>query len=80
LAPTVGTLGVGIMNSTTFLLLSKSNSKINGNWITFEAVDFQPHKPNLAPVFASLDQEMDLTIESSTFALGLWAQFAFQIR
>jgi hypothetical protein len=50
------------MDSTVFLLLSKSNSKIDGNRITFGAVDFQPHKPTLAPVFASLDQEQWRTL------------------
>jgi hypothetical protein len=58
------------MNSTAFLHFSKSNSKIDGNHITFEAVDFQPHPPTLAPVFASLDQEMDLTIGSFNFRVG----------
>jgi hypothetical protein len=43
------------MNSTAFLLLSKSNSKIDGNQITFGAIDFQPHPPTIAPVFANLD-------------------------
>jgi hypothetical protein len=31
LAPTVGTLGVGIINSTAFLLLANSSAGINGN-------------------------------------------------
>jgi hypothetical protein len=57
------------MDSTTFLLSSKSNSKIDGNQITFGTIDFQPHAPTLAPVFARLDHEMDLTIGS--FA-GAW--------
>jgi hypothetical protein len=52
------------------LLLSKSNSKIDGNQITFGAVNFQPHKPTLAPTFASIDQEMDLTIGSFNFRVG----------
>jgi hypothetical protein len=58
------------MNSTAFSLLSKSNSKIGGNQITFGATDFQPHPPILDPVFASLDQEMDLTIGSFNFRIG----------
>jgi hypothetical protein len=66
----VGTLGIGIMNSTAFLLSSKSNSKIDGNQITFGAVDFLPHPQTLAPVFANLDQEMDLTIRSFNFRVG----------
>jgi hypothetical protein len=37
----MGTLGVGIMNLTVFSPSSKSNSKIDGNQIAFEAKDFQ---------------------------------------
>jgi hypothetical protein len=58
------------MDSTTFFLLSKSNSKIDGSKITFGTVDFQSHPPTLAEVFASLDQEMDLTIGSLNFRVG----------
>jgi hypothetical protein len=63
------TLGVGVMDSTAFSLSSKSNSKIDGNQITFGTVDFQPHPPTLAPVFAILDQEMNLTIGSFDFRI-----------
>jgi hypothetical protein len=49
---------------------SKNNSKIDGNQVTFGAVDFQPHPPTLAPVFANLDQEMDLMIGSFSFRVG----------
>jgi hypothetical protein len=58
------------MISIAFLLLSKSNSKTGENQITFRIVDFQPHKPTLAPAFTSLDQEMDLTIGSFNFCVG----------
>jgi hypothetical protein len=58
------------MNSTTFSLSTNSNSKIDGNQVTFGAKDFQPHQPTLTPVFTSLDQEMDLTIRSLNFRLG----------
>jgi hypothetical protein len=58
------------MISTDFLLLSNSNSKIDGNQITFGAIDFQPHPPTLAPVFANLNQEMDLMIGSFNFRVG----------
>jgi hypothetical protein len=44
--------------------------KIDGNQITFGVVDFQPHPPTLAPVFTSLDQEMDLMIGSFNFCVG----------
>jgi hypothetical protein len=48
----------------------KSSSKIDGNQIIFGAIDFQPHPPTIAPVFANMDQEMDLTIGSFTFHIG----------
>jgi hypothetical protein len=67
---TVGTLGVGIMNSMAFLLLANSNSKVDGNQISFGIIDFQLHPPTLTPVFASLDQEMDMTIGSLNFRVG----------
>jgi hypothetical protein len=70
LAPTVGTLGVEIMNSTAFLLLANSNSKFNENQISFGTVDFELHLPTLTPVFISLDREMDLTIGSLNFCVG----------
>jgi hypothetical protein len=57
------------MNSTAFSPSSKSNSKIDGNQINFGAKDFQPHPPTLAPVFASLDQEIDPTIRSFNFCV-----------
>jgi hypothetical protein len=62
----MGTLGIRIMNSTAFLIFSK----IDVNHVTFGAIDFQPHPPTLAPVFASLNQEMDLTIGSFNFHFG----------
>jgi hypothetical protein len=66
----MGTLGVEIMNSTAFSLLANSNSKVDENQISFGTVDFQPHPPTLTPIFASLDQEMDLTIGSLNFRVG----------
>jgi hypothetical protein len=63
----MGTLGIGIMNLMVFSLLANSNSKVDGNQISFGTVDFQPHPPTLTPIFASLDQEMDLTIGSLNF-------------
>jgi hypothetical protein len=53
-----------------FSLSVNSNSKVNGNQISFGTIDFQPHQPTLTPVFASLDQEMDLTIGSLNFHIG----------
>jgi hypothetical protein len=66
----MGTLGVGIMDLTPFLLLANSNSKVNRNQISLGTIDFQPHPPNLTPVFASLDQEMNLKIRSLNFHVG----------
>jgi hypothetical protein len=66
----MGTLGVGIMNSTAFSLSANSNSKVIENQISFGTVDFQPHPPTLTLVFASLDQEMDLSIGNLNFRVG----------
>jgi hypothetical protein len=66
----VGTLGVGIMNSTVFSLLANNNLKFDGNQISFGTIDFQPYPSILTPVFASLDQDMDLTIRSLNFRVG----------
>jgi hypothetical protein len=66
----VGILGFRIMNSTAFSLSTNSNSKIDRNLVTSEAVDFQPHPPTLTLDFASLDQEMNFTIGSLNFHVG----------
>jgi hypothetical protein len=66
----VGTLGVGTMNSTAFSFSYNSHLKVDRNQITFGAINFQPHPPTLTPVFTSLDQEMDLMIESLIFHVG----------
>jgi hypothetical protein len=58
------------MNSTAFSLLAKSNSKVDENQISLGTVDFQPYPPTLTPVFASFDQEMDLTMGSLNFRVG----------
>jgi hypothetical protein len=63
----MGTLGIGIMNSTAFSLLANSTPEVNRNQISFGTIDFQPHPPNFTPVFESLDQEMDLMIGSLNF-------------
>jgi hypothetical protein len=70
LAPTVGTLGVGIMNSTTFSHLANNNPEVNEIQIPFGTVDFQPHQSSFTQVFESMDQDMDLTIESLNFHVG----------
>jgi hypothetical protein len=67
LAPTVGTLGVGIMNSTAFSLLANSNQEVDEIQIPVGTVDFQPHQSSLTQVFDSMDQDMNLTIESLNF-------------
>jgi hypothetical protein len=58
------------MDSMNFSPSSWSNSTINKNQIIFGAVNFQPHPPTLAPVFASLNHEMDLMIGSFNFRVG----------
>jgi hypothetical protein len=52
------------------LLPANNNLKVDGNQISFGTIDFQPHLPTLTPVFASLDQEMDLTIGSLNFCVS----------
>jgi hypothetical protein len=58
------------MNSTAFLLLANSSSEVDKNQISFGTVDFQPHPSNFTPIFKSMDQDMDLTIESLNFHVG----------
>jgi hypothetical protein len=70
LAPTVGTLGVGIMNSTAFSLLANSNPKVDEIQIPFRTINFQPHQSNFTQVFESMDEDMDLTIGSLNFCIG----------
>jgi hypothetical protein len=71
LAPIVGTLGIGIMNLTAFLLSANNNSQVDKIQIPFGTVDFQPHQSSLTQVFESMDQHMDLTIGSLNFRVGL---------
>jgi hypothetical protein len=66
----MGTLGIGIMNSTAFLLLANSSTEVDENQISFGTVDFQTHPSNSTPIFESMDQDMDLTIESLNFWVG----------
>jgi hypothetical protein len=54
-----------------FSLLANSNSKVDGNQISFGTVDFQPYPPAFTPVFAILDQKMDLTFRSLNFRVGV---------
>jgi hypothetical protein len=70
LAPTVGILGVGIMNSTAFSLLANNGSQVDEIQIPFGTVDFQPHQSSFTQVFKSMDQDMDLTIGSLNFCVG----------
>jgi hypothetical protein len=66
----MGTLGVGIINSTAFLLLANSSPEVDENQISFRIVNFQPHPTNLTPIFESMDQDMDLTIGSLNIRVG----------
>jgi hypothetical protein len=70
LAPTLGILGVGIMNSMDFLLLANSNPEVDKIQIPFRTVDFQPYQSSFMQVFKSMDQDMDLTIGSLNFHVG----------
>jgi hypothetical protein len=66
----VGTLDVGIMDSTAFLLLSTKNSKIGENQIAFGTINFHPQQPNQALVFTNLEEGTNLTIGSFNFHVG----------
>jgi hypothetical protein len=66
----MGTLGVGIMNSTAFSLLTNNNLEVDEIQIPFGTVDFQPHQSSFTQVFESMDQDMDLTIGSLNFRIG----------
>jgi hypothetical protein len=57
------------MNSMAFLLLANSNPKVDEIQIPFGTVDFQPHQSSFSQVFESMDQDMDLTIESLNFCI-----------
>jgi hypothetical protein len=70
LAPTVGTLGVRIMNSTAFSPSANNNTEVDEIQIPFGTVDFQPHQSNFTQVFESMDEDMDLTIGSLNFRVG----------
>jgi hypothetical protein len=70
LAPTVGGLGVGIMNSTGFPLVNDNNPEVDEIQIPFRTVDFQPHQSSFTQVFGGMDQDMDLTIGSLNFCVG----------
>jgi hypothetical protein len=66
----MGTLGVGIMDSTAFSLLANSNPEVDEIQIPFGTVDFQPHQSSFTQVFERMDQDMDLTIGSLNFRVG----------
>jgi hypothetical protein len=59
------------MNSTAFSLLANSNPEVDEIHIPFGTVDFQPHQSSFTQVFESMDQDMDLTIGSLNFHVGL---------
>jgi hypothetical protein len=58
------------MNSTAFPLVANNNPEVGKIQIPFETVDFQPHQSSFTQVFKSMDQDMDLTIESLNFCVG----------
>jgi hypothetical protein len=67
---TVGTLGVGIMNSTAFSPLANRNPEVHEIQILFGTINFQPHQSNFTQVFESMDEDMGLTIRSLNFHVG----------
>jgi hypothetical protein len=58
------------MDSTAFSFLANSSPEVDKNQISFGTIDFQPHQPNFTLMFESMDQDMDLTIESLNFRFG----------
>jgi hypothetical protein len=58
------------MNSMAFSLLANSSPEVNEIQIPFGTVDFQPHQSSFTQVFESMDQDMDLTIETLNFRVG----------
>jgi hypothetical protein len=70
LAPIVGNLGIEIMNSMAFSILANSSPEIDEIQIPFGTINFQPHQSSFTQVFESMDQDMDLTIESLNFCVG----------
>jgi hypothetical protein len=66
----MGSLGVGIMNSTAFPLVANNNPEVDEIQIPFRTVDFQPHQSSFMQVFESMDQDMDLMIGSLHFRVG----------
>jgi hypothetical protein len=63
----MGTLGVGIMNSTAFSLLANSNPQVDEIQIPSGTINFQPHQSSFTQVFENMDQDMDLTIRNLNF-------------
>jgi hypothetical protein len=58
------------MNLMAFSLLANSNPEVHEIQIPLGTVDFQPHQSSFTQVFESMDQDMDLTIESLNFRGG----------
>jgi hypothetical protein len=58
------------MNSTAFPLVANNNLEVDEIQIPFGTVNFQPHQSSFTQVFKSMDQDMDLTIESLNFRVG----------
>jgi hypothetical protein len=58
------------MNSMAFSPLANSNPEVDKIQIPFGIIDFQPRQSNFTQVFESMDQDMDLTIESLNFRIG----------
>jgi hypothetical protein len=65
----MGTLGVGIINSTVFLPLANRDLEVDEIQIPFGTIDFQPHQSNFTQAFESMDEDMDLTIRSLNFCV-----------
>jgi hypothetical protein len=60
------------MNLMAFSPLANRNLEVNKIQIPFGTIDFQLHPSNFTQVFESLDEDMDLMIESLNFCIVSW--------
>jgi hypothetical protein len=66
----MGTLDIGNHEFDGFFAFSQQHPKSQRKPYILGTIDFQPHPPTLTPIFANLDQEMDLTFGSLNFHVG----------
>jgi hypothetical protein len=70
LAPSVGSIDTGDMDSPVLATSPVINSMIIVSQVRFGSIEFLPHPPSLLPVFENMDHGMDLPIGSLSFRVG----------